>query len=116
MFLVALCLLLVAAHGQHKDPYQPSIENDRKAMERALSIASRGNGKTKPNPCVGCVILNKEGEVVGEGWHRKVGERHAEVVALERAGHRENGGTAYVSLEPCNHFGRTPPCTLALLK
>lgn len=92
------------------------IENDIQAMNRAISLANLGIGKTRPNPCVGCVVLDKDGVLIGEGWHRKAGESHAEVVALKQAGHRSRGGTAYVSLEPCHHFGRTPPCTLALLK
>lgn len=88
---------------------------DRVYMERALELAAQAAGKTTPNPCVGCVLV-KNGVIVGEGWHEKVGEPHAEVHALLRAGDRCAGATAYVSLEPCNHFGRTPPCTHALLR
>ncbi len=84
-------------------------------MERALGLAARATGKTSPNPCVGCVIV-KDGTVVGEGFHEKAGEPHAEVHALLHAGVHAKGATAYVSLEPCNHFGRTPPCTHALLR
>jgi diaminohydroxyphosphoribosylaminopyrimidine deaminase/5-amino-6-(5-phosphoribosylamino)uracil reductase len=73
-------------------------------------------GKTRPNPIVGCVVVNDAGEVVGEGFHPKAGEPHAEVFALRDAGDRAKGATAYVSLEPCNHTGRTPPCVDALLK
>jgi diaminohydroxyphosphoribosylaminopyrimidine deaminase/5-amino-6-(5-phosphoribosylamino)uracil reductase len=73
-------------------------------------------GNTSPNPCVGCVILDRYGEVVGEGWHKRAGEAHAEVHALIEAGDRAIGGTAYVSLEPCNHYGKTPPCTQALIR
>ena len=85
-------------------------------MQRALSLASRALGCTRPNPCVGCVIVDKNGTIVGEGWHRKAGDAHAEVVALCEAGSKAIGSTVYVSLEPCNHYGRTPPCTEALIK
>lgn len=85
-------------------------------MLRALELADLGLGMTSPNPCVGCVIVDEStGRVVGEGWHEKAGEAHAEVRALKDAGDDAAGCTAYVSLEPCNHFGRTPPCTHALL-
>lgn len=85
-------------------------------MRRALELAGKGVGCTRPNPVVGCVILDAEGEVVGEGFHPRAGEPHAEVWALRQAGEKARGGTAYVTLEPCNHYGRTPPCTEALLK
>src|SRR5262245_27541251 len=78
-------------------------------MGRALSLAERGLGETNPNPMVGCVVV-KDGRVVAEGWHERAGGPHAEVVALERAGARARGGTLYLNLEPCAHFGRTPPC------
>ena len=90
--------------------------SDRQYMRRAVHLASLALGKTRPNPCVGCVIVDVNGTIVGEGWHQKAGEAHAEVYALQSAGERARGGTAYVSLEPCNHFGRTPPCTHALLR
>ncbi|MBW3630620.1 MAG: bifunctional diaminohydroxyphosphoribosylaminopyrimidine deaminase/5-amino-6-(5-phosphoribosylamino)uracil reductase RibD [Gemmatimonadetes bacterium] len=83
-------------------------------MRRALSLAERGRGRVEPNPMVGAVIV-RNGEVVGEGWHREYGQPHAEVEALREAGARAAGATAYVSLEPCSHFGKTPPCTNALL-
>src|SRR6516225_7970822 len=83
-------------------------------MARALELARRGEGLVEPNPMVGCVIASDE-EVVGEGWHRKFGEAHAEVEALAAAGPRARGATAYVTLEPCGHYGKTPPCTQALL-
>jgi diaminohydroxyphosphoribosylaminopyrimidine deaminase / 5-amino-6-(5-phosphoribosylamino)uracil reductase len=83
-------------------------------MARALELARRGEGLVEPNPMVGCVIAREEG-VVGEGWHRQFGAAHAEVEALAAAGPRARGATAYVTLEPCNHFGKTPPCTQALL-
>ncbi|KAK9816173.1 hypothetical protein WJX74_009064 [Apatococcus lobatus] len=77
-------------------------------MRQALSLAKRGLGKTFPNPAVGCVVY-KGDKLVGEGFHPKAGEPHAEVFALRAAGQEAEGGTAYVTLEPCNHFGRTPP-------
>lgn len=83
-------------------------------MRRALALAARAKGATAPNPAVGCVLV-KDGEVVGEGFHPKAGEPHAEVFALRAAGAAARGATAYVTLEPCNHFGRTPPCALALV-
>ncbi len=84
-------------------------------MARALALARRGVTGTDPNPRVGCVLVAGE-QVVGEGWHRRAGEGHAEAVALDAAGARARGATAYVSLEPCNHHGRTPPCTDALIR
>ncbi|MEV4297409.1 bifunctional diaminohydroxyphosphoribosylaminopyrimidine deaminase/5-amino-6-(5-phosphoribosylamino)uracil reductase RibD [Microbispora rosea] len=85
-------------------------------MRRAIALAARGLGGTSPNPVVGCVILDPSGEVVGEGFHAYAGGPHAEVVALREAGERARGGTAYVTLEPCNHTGRTGPCSAALLE
>jgi diaminohydroxyphosphoribosylaminopyrimidine deaminase/5-amino-6-(5-phosphoribosylamino)uracil reductase len=90
---------------------------DREMMTRALALAERGLYTTAPNPRVGCVIA-RDGLVLGEGWHERAGEAHAEVRALEDARNRGGdvrGATAYVTLEPCNHHGRTPPCTEALL-
>lgn len=89
---------------------------DVKYMHQAIELASKALGKTSPNPCVGCVILDKDGVKVGEGFHAKAGQPHAEVAALQQAGKRAVGGTAYVSLEPCNHHGRTPPCSHALVR
>jgi diaminohydroxyphosphoribosylaminopyrimidine deaminase / 5-amino-6-(5-phosphoribosylamino)uracil reductase len=83
-------------------------------MERALELARRGLYSTPPNPAVGCVLV-RDGRIVGEGYHRRTGGPHAEVFALEAAGANAHGATAYVSLEPCTHFGRTPPCAPALL-
>jgi len=83
-------------------------------MARAARLARRGWYSTRPNPRVGCVIA-RDGEVIGEGWHRRAGEPHAEVLALRAAGARARGATAYVTLEPCNHQGRTPPCSQALI-
>ncbi|MEM1369929.1 MAG: bifunctional diaminohydroxyphosphoribosylaminopyrimidine deaminase/5-amino-6-(5-phosphoribosylamino)uracil reductase RibD [Cyanobacteria bacterium P01_H01_bin.15] len=88
---------------------------DRELMQRCLTLARKALGKTSPNPLVGAVIL-KDGEIVGEGFHPRAGEPHAEVFALREAGDKAHGATAYVSLEPCNHFGRTPPCSEALVK
>lgn len=82
-------------------------------MRRALRLAARGLYTTTPNPRVGCVIV-KDGAVVGEGWHERAGEPHAEVHALAAAGAAARGATAYVTLEPCSHHGRTPPCAHAL--
>lgn len=88
-------------------------------MQRALELARRGIGVSSPNPAVGCVILDRAGQVAGEGWHEYDLLEHAEVVALkvatQHAGERLRGGTAYVTLEPCNHTGRTGPCTEALI-
>ena len=83
-------------------------------MAQALRLAARGLYTTTPNPRVGCVLV-KDGAVVGEGWHQKAGEPHAEVHALRAAGERARGATAYVTLEPCSHTGRTPPCADALI-
>ena len=87
---------------------------DHGMMARALQLAERGMWTTTPNPRVGCV-LTRDGEVIGEGWHDKAGEPHAEVNALRAAGERARGATAYVTLEPCSHHGRTPPCAEALV-
>ena len=80
---------------------------------RAVDLGRRGWGRVDPNPMVGCVLV-RDGEVVGEGWHRVFGGDHAEIRALSRAGERARGSTAFVSLEPCNHHGKTPPCSRAL--
>jgi diaminohydroxyphosphoribosylaminopyrimidine deaminase/5-amino-6-(5-phosphoribosylamino)uracil reductase len=95
----------------------PSAEDDRHRfwMQRCLTLARQGLGRTAPNPMVGCVVV-KDGEVVGEGFHPKAGEPHAEVFALREAGDRAQNATLYVSLEPCNHFGRTPPCSEAVVR
>jgi diaminohydroxyphosphoribosylaminopyrimidine deaminase/5-amino-6-(5-phosphoribosylamino)uracil reductase len=85
-----------------------------KPFERALELAERGRGTTHPNPVVGAVVVAGD-EVVGEGWHQRAGSPHAEVVALEAAGDRTRGATLYVTLEPCAHYGRTPPCVDAII-
>ncbi len=87
---------------------------DRVMMQRCLELARNALGRTSPNPLVGAVIV-KDGEIVGEGFHPRAGEPHAEVFALKSAGDRAFGSTIYVSLEPCNHYGRTPPCSEALI-
>ncbi|KAJ7962382.1 Riboflavin biosynthesis protein PYRD chloroplastic [Quillaja saponaria] len=84
-------------------------------MRRCVEVARKGIGCTSPNPMVGCVIV-KDGKIIGEGFHPKAGQPHGEVFALRDAGDLAEHATAYVSLEPCNHFGRTPPCTEALIK
>lgn len=88
--------------------------NDSEYMAQALAEAQKGVGRTSPNPPVGCVIVNG-GVVVGRGFHPRAGEPHAEVFALREAGERARGATAYVTLEPCSHHGRTPPCADALI-
>ena len=84
---------------------------DEVYMARCLALAELAQGTVSPNPLVGAVVLDAEGRVVGEGYHQKAGEPHAEVNALNQAGEKAQGGTLYVNLEPCNHHGRTPPCT-----
>ncbi|MGP3955000.1 bifunctional diaminohydroxyphosphoribosylaminopyrimidine deaminase/5-amino-6-(5-phosphoribosylamino)uracil reductase RibD [Nonomuraea sp. 3N208] len=90
-------------------------ERDAAHMARAVELAGHGHGTTSPNPVVGCVVLDAAGAVAGEGFHAYAGGPHAEVVALAQAGERARGGTAYVTLEPCDHTGRTGPCSAALL-
>ena len=89
--------------------------DDYRFMQRAITLAKRGHYTTSPNPRVGCVLV-KNGEIIGEGFHQKAGEGHAEVNALKMAGNNAQGATAYVTLEPCSHFGRTPPCAQGLIK
>src|SRR5437764_9316124 len=88
---------------------------DESWMRRALELAERGRGSVEPNPLVGCVVV-RDGVVVGEGWHQRYGEAHAEVHALSAAGEKASGATLYVTLEPCCHHGKTPPCTDAILR
>ncbi|MDZ7959331.1 MAG: bifunctional diaminohydroxyphosphoribosylaminopyrimidine deaminase/5-amino-6-(5-phosphoribosylamino)uracil reductase RibD [Aulosira sp. DedQUE10] len=87
---------------------------DSRMMRRCLELARRALGRTSPNPLVGAVVV-KDGEIVGEGFHPRAGEPHAEVFALRAAGESARGATVYVSLEPCNHYGRTPPCSQGLI-
>ena len=84
-------------------------------MRRALALAALGEGRTSPNPLVGALVLDRNGQLVGEGFHPRAGDPHAEVGALRQAGERARGGTLVVTLEPCCHHGRTPPCTEAVL-
>lgn len=92
----------------------PSEPPDALWMQLALKLAARGQGRTTPNPPVGCVLV-KDGSAVGSGFHAQAGTAHAEVLALNEAGARARGATAYVTLEPCSHYGRTPPCADALI-
>jgi diaminohydroxyphosphoribosylaminopyrimidine deaminase/5-amino-6-(5-phosphoribosylamino)uracil reductase len=91
------------------------VASDHHYMARALQLAVRGMNTTDPNPRVGCVLVN-DGQVVGEGWHVLAGEPHAEIHALAQAGAKARGATAYITLEPCSHHGRTPPCSTALIE
>jgi diaminohydroxyphosphoribosylaminopyrimidine deaminase/5-amino-6-(5-phosphoribosylamino)uracil reductase len=93
----------------------PFSEFDHAMMARALTLAEKGLYTTTPNPRVGCVIA-KDGQIIADGWHEKPGLRHAEAMALDNAGDAAAGATVYVNLEPCNHFGRTPPCAPALVR
>jgi diaminohydroxyphosphoribosylaminopyrimidine deaminase / 5-amino-6-(5-phosphoribosylamino)uracil reductase len=88
---------------------------DAKYMARVIQLARKGLYTTDPNPRVGCVLV-KEGRIIGEGWHKKAGLAHAEVEALKNATEDTAGATAYITLEPCSHHGRTPPCCEALVK
>src|SRR5690554_2205897 len=88
--------------------------SDQALMARAIRLAERGLYTTEPNPRVGCVLV-RDGRIVGEGWHVRAGEGHAEVNALRQAGELARGAIAYVTLEPCSHFGKTPPCADALV-
>ena len=94
------------------EPFSPQ---DVAFMQLALDLAKRGEFTTTPNPSVGCVLV-KDGKVIGKGFHAKAGEPHAEVMALREAGENARGATAYVTLEPCSHFGRTPPCAKGLVE
>lgn len=87
---------------------------DKKYMERALELAALGEGKVNPNPMVGAIVV-KDGKIVGEGYHKKYGGPHAEVFALEEAGEKAEGATIYVTLEPCSHYGKTPPCAKKII-
>ncbi len=91
------------------------VGEHKRYMARAVELAERGRGTVAPNPLVGCVVV-RDGDVVGEGWHERAGEPHAEVHALRQAGDAAKNATVYVTLEPCNHTGRTPPCVDALLE
>ena len=88
---------------------------DEVYMRRTLELAARGLGRTRPNPAVGALVV-AEGAVIGEGWHQRAGDPHAEPLALQAAGPKAKGATIYVTLEPCSHVGRTPPCTDAIIE
>ncbi len=92
-----------------------AVDQDHAFIARALELAALAKGKTSPNPMVGAVVVS-DGTVLGEGYHHKAGMPHAEILALRQAGLRARGATLYVSLEPCCHFGRTPPCTEAIIR
>ncbi|NIE97566.1 bifunctional diaminohydroxyphosphoribosylaminopyrimidine deaminase/5-amino-6-(5-phosphoribosylamino)uracil reductase RibD [Acinetobacter sp. Tr-809] len=94
---------------------QEHLSEQQYWMQQAIALARNGLYSTKPNPNVGCVIV-KDGQLIGEGYHPKAGQPHAEVFALRQAGDNAKGATAYVTLEPCAHYGRTPPCAEALVK
>ncbi|KAL3650449.1 hypothetical protein CASFOL_006852 [Castilleja foliolosa] len=110
-------LSVIVCEGSHnkQEVYQNNKFDDEYYMRRCVELAKKAIGCTNPNPMVGCVIVKDE-KIVGEGFHPKAGQPHAEVFALRNAGDQAENGTAYVSLEPCNHYGRTPPCTEALIK
>src|SRR5881397_3590168 len=97
------------------DAARGALPDDGVFMRHALVLAERGWGQTAPNPMVGAVVV-RDGVVVGEGWHTQFGAPHAEVEALTRAGERARGATLFVTLEPCNHHGKTPPCTNAIVE
>ncbi|MDZ8227321.1 MULTISPECIES: bifunctional diaminohydroxyphosphoribosylaminopyrimidine deaminase/5-amino-6-(5-phosphoribosylamino)uracil reductase RibD [unclassified Nostoc] len=108
--------LVESAVGLNSPPKEKiGSDFDSRMMLRCLELARRALGRTSPNPLVGAVIV-KDGEIVGEGFHPRAGEPHAEVFALRAAGDRARGATIYVSLEPCNHYGRTPPCSEGLIQ
>ena len=88
---------------------------DEKYMARAIELAKRGTGGVNPNPLVGAVVV-KDGKIIGEGWHKKFGGPHAEVWALNEAGKNAKGATIYVTLEPCSHQGKTPPCAKRIVE
>src|SRR6056297_585248 len=109
-FFVDLLFFVEKSEKTMTDPSPSSLL----FMQRALELAERGRGRTAPNPAVGAVIV-KDGQIVGEGFHPKAGMPHAEVYALEQAGAKAQGADIYVTLEPCSHTGRTPPCARALI-
>ncbi len=107
--------MLSVVSSESADPEKVGSDFDSQMMQRCLELAHRALGRTSPNPLVGAVVV-KDGEIVGEGFHPCAGEPHAEVFALRAAGDRARGATIYVNLEPCNHYGRTPPCTEGLIQ
>ncbi len=110
------CILKSYRHYMHRcRRLSVPSDMDRDYMELALSLAERGRGATSPNPMVGAVVV-RDGAVVGRGWHERAGGDHAEVGALREAGDKAIGATLYVTMEPCCHFGKTPPCTDAIIR
>lgn len=95
---------------------QSSLKTHEKYMKECLELARLGEGYVSPNPLVGSIVIDKNGNVVGRGYHEKYGEAHAEINALNQAGNKAEGGTVYVSLEPCSHYGKTPPCIDRIIK
>ena len=91
------------------------MDSDERFMKQVLRLARRGLGLTSPNPVVGTLVV-RNGQIIGSGYHKKAGAPHAEILALSKAGEGARGSTLYVNLEPCNHYGRTPPCTKAILE
>jgi len=91
-----------------------NVDSAEKLMKRAIRLAKKGCGRTSPNPMVGAVIFNK-GDIVGEGYHKRAGEAHGEINAIRAAGERSRGADLYINLEPCSHFGKTPPCADAVI-
>src|SRR3989338_2498676 len=91
------------------------MRSHKKYMELAVKLAEKGKGKTSPNPMVGCIIV-KRNAIVGRGFHKKAGEPHAEIIALNEAGKKARNATLYVTLEPCSHWGKTPPCTERIIQ
>lgn len=102
--------------GADSAPPKQHEQEDLRWMERALALAKEATGHTSPNPLVGAIVLDVQGNPVGADYHHRAGEAHAERLALAQAGERARGGTLYVTLEPCCHYGRTPPCTEAIIK
>lgn len=104
-------MLQPAGGSQPNKTFRPA---DELYMRRVLALARQAEGRTWPNPMVGAVLV-RNGRIVGEGWHHRAGEPHAEILALRRAGKKSAGATLYINLEPCAHYGRTPPCSLAVI-
>lgn len=117
LLLTLFCLTTVVLSYLNEMPQEQS-QLDEKWMKLALELASKGKGYVSPNPLVGCVIVSSDGELIGQGYHKKFGEAHAEVVAVESVKNKKKlkNATVYVTLEPCSHHGKTPPCAQMLAK